>query len=137
MKLHDPLCAGCQNKMIYYATTNKEGKIEEKKIPCPHICPPIQWINGKSPRKENLLKDPEHEERRQRQDYNAVLAKLIKQKKINHIEEIREISNLTMRAIACMLWADISITDIAKITHCHRDTFYKKIASYRNKSIDL
>jgi hypothetical protein len=119
--------------MIHYAYKDDNGKLQEKEIPCPNICRPMMWINGKEPRKENLLQDPNHEERRERQDYNAVLAKLIKQRQTNHIEEIREMDDLTMRAIACMLWADISITDIARITHSHRDTFYKKIASYRNK----
>lgn len=122
MRLNDPLCEACPNKIM------KSGK--DKKIQCPALCLPMVWINGRTGRKENLLKEPLKD--REYEDYNQVLARLIASKKENHIEAIRNIPDLTMRAVAAMLWADISITEISKLTHKHRSTFYKKIASYLN-----
>ncbi len=124
MKLNDPLCADCPNKLM------KNGKKE--KIPCPALCLPMIWINGRCSRKENLLKEPLKE--RIYEDYNLVLSKLIAGKRENHIEQIRAIPDIEMRAIAAMLWADISITEISQITKKHRDTFYKKIASFINNN---
>jgi hypothetical protein len=86
------------------------------------------WINGRTGRKENLLKKPLEE--RPYEDYNDILSRLIEQKRENHIEAIRNIEDITIRALAAMLWADISMAEIAKITRTNRTTFYKKIASF-------
>jgi hypothetical protein len=119
MKLNDPLCEQCPNKVM---------KDKKQKIRCPALCLPMIWINGRTGRKENLLRKPLEE--RPYEDYNDILSKLIAQKRENHIEAIRNIEDITIRALAAMLWADISMAEIAKITRTNRTTFYKKIASF-------
>lgn len=137
MKLNDPLCSACPNKIIHYSYKDHNGNHQDKEIPCPNLCLPMTWVNGRAARKENLLEDPDQEERKQRRDYNDVLANLIERRQENHIEKIRDIDDIMIRAIACMLWADISVIEISSITHIKKDTLYKRMARYKNKINDV
>jgi predicted DNA-binding protein YlxM (UPF0122 family) len=97
----------------------------------------MQWIDGRVPLKEKLLKDPAIRDKIPIQDYNNVISNLITKKNKNHIDEIRNIHDLTVRAISCMLWADISIKQIAPILKMSRQSVYKKMKHFINDNSKL
>ncbi len=113
---HDPdLCRYCQNK----------GR-------CLYMCVPMKWIDGNVARKETLLNDPidEHDLK----DYNHTLHKLIRGKQVDNGEAIRLIPDLTIRAIAAMLNADMTITEISDILQVSRQAIYKTLRVYTEKA---
>lgn len=123
--LNDPICEYCPNKLIKFYTDDAEFD-----MPCPNLCYPLTWIDGDVSRKERLLKHPEREDRKARENYNDVINKLSKEKSKNHIEQIWAINDITMRAIAAMLWARISIQAISELLQISRQAVYKKMGKY-------
>lgn len=104
---HDELCLKCRNV----------GK-------CEHLCLPMQWIDGTTERKEKLLKQPVTD-LYDYPDYNSTLHELIRSKQTDHIEDIRNIPDMRIRAIISMLNAHLSITYISTLIKCNRGTIYK------------
>lgn len=104
MKLNDPICSACPNKFIKY---------KDKKIPCPHLCLPLQWVNGNKARKEPLFEDIKKKPPASR-DYNITLSELIDDKQ-TALERISEIPGIKKRAIASMLIVNISRQDVADL----------------------
>ena len=112
----DELCSDCPNRIISH------GKI---KIPCKHPCTPMRWIDGNKELKEKILKYPL--ESHAYSDYNNVLSQLIDGYNTDHIDNIRELPDIRIRAIAAMLYADISLSDISRMLHVNRSNLYRNI----------
>jgi hypothetical protein len=98
-KLHDPVCAGCKNISS-----------------CTEPCPPVRWIDGSTaPRREPLLRDVVSDRSpTSARDYNSLLADALRAR-TGRMEDIREITNIRVRAIAAMVYVDITIGEIADI----------------------
>ena len=109
----DELCQGCINIKV-----------------CKGLCPVMKFIDGRSETRELILDHPHQLENCDSRDYKEVICSLMDKRQENHIEDIRAINDLNIRAIACMIWADISINEISKIIKMHRVSCYKKIASF-------
>jgi hypothetical protein len=97
---------------------------------CKGSCPVLLFIDGRSETRELILNNPDQIEKCSSTDYKEVISNLMEKRAENHINEIRDIEDLNIRAMACMIWADISISEISKIIKIHRSSCYKKIASY-------
>lgn len=120
--MNDPICTYCRNratKVSFFVN----GVRVEKKISCQNPCAPLTWINGRVPRKEPLLEDPR--EIYSQPDYNETLHNIIRAKQSDHITEIREIKDNKIRAIASMLYANMSVNQISRLLKCHRKTVYR------------
>jgi hypothetical protein len=97
---------------------------------CKGSCPVLSFIDGRSETRELILNNPEQIEQYSNKDYKEVINGLMERRAENHIDAIRDIQDLNIRAMACMIWADISINQISKIIKIHRSSCYKKIASF-------
>lgn len=104
---HDELCQACQNK----------GQ-------CEFICLPMKWIDGNIERREKLLND-DHIDESMMENYNETLHERIRAKQLDRMEEIRTIKDIKIRAVAALLSAEISITDISKLFQNNRSSVYK------------
>lgn len=109
----DELCQNCVNIKV-----------------CKGLCPVMMFIDGRAETRELILDHPNQLENCETRDYKEVICSLMDKRQANHIEDIRAISDLNIRAMACMIWADISINEISKIIKIHRVSCYKKIASF-------
>ena len=106
--MRDPICKPCPNRKA-----------------CKGLCPPLQWVNGNVARKEPLLKYSIDAVKAQ--DYKPLLSDLIRSRQIDRIEEIREIQDTTTRAIAGMIYALVSVEDIAGLIELSRTTIYQRV----------
>jgi hypothetical protein len=67
-------------------------------------------------------------------NYNLTLHNRIRAKQIDNGEAIRAIPDLTVRAIAAMLDAELSVKDISNIIQVSRQAIYKTIQVYTEKA---
>jgi hypothetical protein len=86
-------------------------------------------INGKYRRREPLLRYPI--DAIESADYNEILARLITDKQTDNIDAIRAISDFRVRAVAAMLYADLSVRDIARVLRQTARNIYRMIDVYK------
>jgi hypothetical protein len=80
------------------------------------------WVNGNVPRREPLLSRPI--DTGICSDYNDALHRYMRTTEERR-EEIMEIVNVKKRAIAALLYVDISVTDIGKLLGLSRGKIYR------------
>jgi hypothetical protein len=86
---------------------------------CKGLCPPLQWINGRSETKE-IIPDNPIKYGIEQIDYNQYIHEVITDNNINmeyRVEQLRSIADYRLRAIAACVLAHIPQTQIAKLTH--------------------
>lgn len=91
----------------------------------------MAWIDGNKELKEKILKYPL--ESRAYTDYNGVLAQLIDGHNADHIDNIRALPDIRIRAIAAMLYADISLSDISRLLNADRANLYRHIRNMTHR----
>lgn len=106
---NDPLCADCPNKERKYI--NKDG--QEKTMRCNSLCPPMAWINGNTPIKEELLTNI-HTKDMEYRDYKDDLSEMIEHRH-QRINSARGILKIKDRATAILLLAGLSKKEIAEL----------------------
>jgi hypothetical protein len=100
----DDICLACPN---------------HKDNHCKGLCPPLQWINGRSETKELIPDNPISRGIEQR-DYNQALYEMIVDKQatdIDRLDTIRSINDYRLRAIAACILSYIPQQQIAKFAH--------------------
>ena len=112
--MRDPICKPCPNRKA-----------------CKGLCPPLQWVNGNVARKEPLLKHSI--DSMKAQDYKPLLSDLIRSRQEDRIDEIRCVDDITIRAIAAMCYADISMSDIIGLMTLSRTAIYQKIRDFEKE----
>lgn len=96
---------------------------------CRSLCAPLEWIDGNVELQEKLLNNP-YDDRHCTEDYNAVLARVIKnvnQNNNNIILQIRSLRDTRLKAIAAMVHAEMSVSSIAEIVHISKSHVYKTL----------
>lgn len=106
--MKDPICKPCPNRKS-----------------CKGLCPPLQWVNGNVERREPLLKYSL--DKVKARDYKPLLHDLIRSRQVDRIEEIRGIQDVITRAIAGMLYALVSVDEIAGIMSVTRSAVYQRV----------
>jgi hypothetical protein len=81
---------------------------------CTALCPPLTWIDGNKETVEKIMNDPDNDHCEFR-DYNLTLSQLMKERDPG-IEQIRQIENVRLRAIAAMIYANLSVGQMSAIT---------------------
>ena len=87
---------------------------------CKGLCPPMQWINGRSETKEIIPDTPISSHGVEQIDYNEAIYEMIADKRAtdtDRLETIRTIANYKLRAIAACTLAYIPQKEIGKFAH--------------------
>lgn len=110
---------------------------------CNQLCPPLLWINGRSPQTEIPESELPNPYRIEYKDYKASLNELLDDKREDdsvNIEFIREIPNkppdIHFKAILALKHANIPIVKIAKLLHISRAKLYRTIVLFVRQSKD-
>ena len=100
------------------------------KAHCSSLCNGIDILaNGNIPCKEILLSDP-YDDHHTNRDYNKVLAEVQTAQSIT-IEQIRDIDSLQLKSIAALLYADMSVSQVALQLNISPSYIYRLIRVHK------
>lgn len=116
-KPHDPICRHCSPDRRNFCGRQ------------PDPCAPVVWIDGNHARREPLLRDMSGDHDHNpiaARDYKTVLADALRAR-TGRIEDIRQIGDVRIRAIAALAYAGLSTAQIAGVMGVSRQSVWRLV----------